>query len=401
MSFRTYFHRGMNVFLLTLLLGAFLFSADGYSRERQFTSDETLQSLSHAVRTSIFGNDVNDIVASEGKTLANGLYMEGSGGYSYAGSSATLTIARINNDSYSRTSGTLRLELWATQSHPSRGEGFNGYRLAASTTLSPLAPRTYYSSVTKTTSMQYPPDGTYWMVLVLSEYNSSACSSNGNYCVTDSLVFSAQRTFGTPASTVTVVATSGVCVENVPVEVANGLLQSQPGVWTTYSASRTCSSLGYSFFAGNLRDAQDLRVYTASSSNAQQICASGLVVNCTVYPAPAANYSDLWWNPSESGWGVSFTQHASGIAFVAWYTYDTSGNPKWYVASSCRVVGSACSGTLYETSGPPFGNAFDPARVVAREVGSITFEFSSSSAGVMSYVLNGSPGSKQITRQPF
>jgi hypothetical protein len=38
---------------------------------------------------------------------------------------------------------------------------------------------------------------------------------------------------------------------------------------------------------------------------------------------PAANYSDIWWNPSESGWGVTFTQHpTSNQVFAVWYTYD-------------------------------------------------------------------------------
>ena len=142
-------------------------------------------------------------------------------------------------------------------------------------------------------------------------------------------------------------------------------------------------------------------MYTASSSAAQQVCATGLVVNCSVYPAPAANYTDLWWNQSESGWGISFTQHSSGIAFVAWYTYDDSGSPKWYVASSCRVVGSGCTGALYETTGPPFSGPFNPSQVTVKEVGSITFAFSGESQGTMSFTINGVPGTKQITRQPF
>ena len=29
---------------------------------------------------------------------------------------------------------------------------------------------------------------------------------------------------------------------------------------------------------------------------------------------PAANYSDIWWNPDESGWGVTFTQQARILA---------------------------------------------------------------------------------------
>src|SRR6476469_8776105 len=46
---------------------------------------------------------------------------------------------------------------------------------------------------------------------------------------------------------------------------------------------------------------------------------------------PAANYSDMWYLPAESGWGVSFVQHTSGNVYAVWYTYDPrvsdSANP--------------------------------------------------------------------------
>jgi len=53
--------------------------------------------------------------------------------------------------------------------------------------------------------------------------------------------------------------------------------------------------------------------------------------------AQAVDYTDLWWNANESGWGVALTQDV-GMIFAAWYTYDASGNPVWYVASSCPTV---------------------------------------------------------------
>jgi len=39
---------------------------------------------------------------------------------------------------------------------------------------------------------------------------------------------------------------------------------------------------------------------------------------------PTQNYSDLWWNPAESGWGISITQHNATI-FAAWFVYGSSG----------------------------------------------------------------------------
>ncbi len=337
------------------------------------------------------------------KNLSNGLYMSGAWTANWSAGNAVITLERINNDSFTRTSGTLRLELWAVTTAPGRSEAFTGYRLAVSSTLSPLATRTNYVNITRTTSFTAPPDGTYWLNLVLTEF-SSTCTLSQGYCMQDSLISSSQTTFGTPQPTsVTVYSAAGSqCYQNYPYSAFLTLQQNQPGLFASYSASTSCASLGVSFFAGYLAGSNGaVLVYTTTSSIAVVLCQTGAVVNCTVTAAPTDDYTDLWWNSAESGWGVSFTQHSSGTAFVAWYTYDASGNPKWYVASNCRVIGNSCTGSLFETSGPPFGPSFDPSRVSVRQVGTITFTFSSSSSGTMSYTLNGVSGSKLITRQPF
>ena len=38
----------------------------------------------------------------------------------------------------------------------------------------------------------------------------------------------------------------------------------------------------------------------------------------------AENYSDMWFNPSESGWGVTIADHETDL-FAVFYTYDTDG----------------------------------------------------------------------------
>ena len=118
--------------------------------------------------------------------------------------------------------------------------------------------------------------------------------------------------------------------------------------------------------------------------------------------APATNYTDLWWNPSESGWGIAVTQQFR-VMFLAWYVYGPSGNPIWYVASNCAVnaAGDGCTGAVYRTTGPPFGPVFTPGAINVTEVGSATLSFSDGNNGVLSYVVDGVSGSKSITRQLF
>ena len=75
--------------------------------------------------------------------------------------------------------------------------------------------------------------------------------------------------------------------------------------------------------------------------------------------AAATNYQDLWWVPSESGWGVDFA-HQGNLLFATWYTYDvTRANnpPLWLSALMERQVPSnVFTGPLNRTSGPRFDN---------------------------------------------
>jgi len=116
---------------------------------------------------------------------------------------------------------------------------------------------------------------------------------------------------------------------------------------------------------------------------------------------PAVDYTDLWWGgASESGWGMAITQQFGNI-FLAWYVYDASGKPFWYVAPACTVSGSGCSGALYKTSGPPFGPPLDSTRVQASSVGSVIVSFIDANHAVLSYTVDGVSGSKTLARQLF
>jgi len=97
---------------------------------------------------------------------------------------------------------------------------------------------------------------------------------------------------------------------------------------------------------------------------------------------------------------MAITQQAS-LMFLAWYVYDSSGKPMWYVASNCAVSGSGCSGALYRTTGPAFGPTFDSSKVRVFTVGSVTLTFNDADHGTLSYTVDGVSGTKSITRQTF
>lgn len=77
--------------------------------------------------------------------------------------------------------------------------------------------------------------------------------------------------------------------------------------------------------------------------------------------ATVPNLTDLWWNPEQSGWGLSVLHQGSQL-FVAWYSYDSDGSPAWLTAQLERqpdgsfrgAINRAVAGTPYNReSGQP------------------------------------------------
>lgn len=336
-----------------------------------------------------------------GKTAASGLYLADRFSYTLRMDTASIAVDRITNDT-TATTGPLRLSLHVSTTRPPRGAAFSGHRLASFSTLPGLLPGAGRSAVTQTAPLVQPPAGSYWIVLALSGWDPSTCAAADQYCIEDSLVSDGMLAFGTPAPTVTLLgAASPTCLENVPLDVAEMLAIEAPGLYRPYSPLVGCASFGLRHFAGYLAGTGEaILVYADSASTAALLCVNAFVWGCSM-GMMTGNYTDLWWNPAESGWGVSITQHISGVAFVAWYTYDVAGNPKWYVVSSCVMSDAGCAGTLYETSGPAFGPGFDASRVVVRKVGSLSFDFTGPDNGTMTYSVGGQTGVKSISRQPF
>lgn len=123
-------------------------------------------------------------------------------------------------------------------------------------------------------------------------------------------------------------------------------------------------------------------------------------------PQFAIDYTDLWWNAGESGWGVALTQD-HGMIFAAWYAYNDKGEAIWFIASSCPLSsnhssGNGCSGDLYQvTGGSPLTATWDGSNKAITKVGSVTFIFFNANNGLMSYTLNGVAGNRTITRHGF
>ncbi|MFZ3323627.1 MAG: YncE family protein [Usitatibacter sp.] len=119
---------------------------------------------------------------------------------------------------------------------------------------------------------------------------------------------------------------------------------------------------------------------------------------------PGIDYTDMWWNANEPGWGAAITQQADTI-FIAWYVYDadSSGNPTWFVAPDCEIAadGQSCGGTAYQVTGPPFGTTFDPKQVVTTNAGQFRLTFDDPNHGTLNFLSKSIFVSKTVTRMIF
>ena len=114
------------------------------------------------------------------------------------------------------------------------------------------------------------------------------------------------------------------------------------------------------------------------------------------------DYTDLWWNAAESGWGMTIVQHASGVIFAVWYTYGEDGKRTWFVLPSATwSAGNVYTGAIYSTAGPAYTSKFDSSLVRRTQVGNATLAFSDANHATFTYSVQGVSGTRAITRLPF
>jgi hypothetical protein len=122
---------------------------------------------------------------------------------------------------------------------------------------------------------------------------------------------------------------------------------------------------------------------------------------------PLADYTGMWWNPQESGWGLSINQGASDALFGALFVYDAQGRAQWFTLQPGGwTTSTRWEGPLYRTTGPfHLGPTYEPSLVQVQAVGRAVLEFSTAPAGSttarLTYTVDGVTTVKTITRMVF
>ena len=122
---------------------------------------------------------------------------------------------------------------------------------------------------------------------------------------------------------------------------------------------------------------------------------------------PLADYTGLWWNPQESGWGLSIHQSARDTLFGALFVYDAQNRAQWFtIQPGGWTTSRRWEGPLYRTTGPYFaGLIYDPSLVRLQAAGSAVLEFATAPAAAttarFTYTVDGVTTVKTITRMAF
>jgi len=115
---------------------------------------------------------------------------------------------------------------------------------------------------------------------------------------------------------------------------------------------------------------------------------------------PQFDYSDQYFIPAESGWGINVVQHASGNLFCILFNYVDPGKPYFLaIPGGTWTTNTTFTGNVYAVTGSPGDRPY--AAGVVTQVGTATLTFPTQSTLDLTYTFNGVQVTKSLQRQPF
>ncbi|HEX6138644.1 MAG TPA: hypothetical protein VF059_13395 [Casimicrobiaceae bacterium] len=135
----------------------------------------------------------------------------------------------------------------------------------------------------------------------------------------------------------------------------------------------------------------------------RRIAARVAFLAALAFPGAAfsTDFTDIWFVPQESGWGVNVVQ-SDAFLFATFFVYGANNQPTWYTAQ-LTWDGARYSGGLFATQGTFWANPWNPAdHPDAQRVGTASFEPSAldSYHATLTYTADGiGSASKPIVRQ--
>jgi hypothetical protein len=123
------------------------------------------------------------------------------------------------------------------------------------------------------------------------------------------------------------------------------------------------------------------------------------------FDASAAQFTGLWWDPDEPGWGVGVFHYRNAV-FAVLFVYGADRQPTWFVtvlresfpmANAPGATYRQFDGPLFETRGTAW---FAPGFTLtqARQAGTMQLVFPSASTASLTYSVDGTSVTKALRR---
>jgi hypothetical protein len=114
------------------------------------------------------------------------------------------------------------------------------------------------------------------------------------------------------------------------------------------------------------------------------------------------DFTDGWWVPSESGWGMNVLQQGSTLVLM-FYVFDEQNAPVWYLGTATLDTTTGVFGgpLTYHRGTHYMGVVFGPVLFSPQTVGEISFQPTSAYTATVSYTIGTTTINKSMQRLSF
>lgn len=105
-----------------------------------------------------------------------------------------------------------------------------------------------------------------------------------------------------------------------------------------------------------------------------------------VHDRLTSRMSGSWYNPAESGHGISLEVIGPDLLLVYWYTFDPAGDPLWLIAMGEYHGQGLASLQAERVSGGLFPPSFDPGQIELHHWGELEIEFDDCSRATLRWL---------------
>lgn len=128
----------------------------------------------------------------------------------------------------------------------------------------------------------------------------------------------------------------------------------------------------------------------------------GSRLSATQPPLPSIDYTGAWYNPNESGWGISMVKGASNTLGVIFHHYDIDRSSAWFLLQNGTWQNTTTfAGGLYRFTGPAYSETFNSSAVSNTQVGTASLNFTSATTATLTYTIGSTSRSMTINKLSF